>query len=75
MSASLFTNQLCCQLNWTGGQRKGSEADLKLDIKNKFGLKELQCRRVLESELIFVYAGILACISEKMLFVLSEIIL
>ncbi|XP_065660106.1 uncharacterized protein LOC136084018 isoform X2 [Hydra vulgaris] len=48
MSASLFTNQLCCQLNWTGGQRKGSEADLKLDIKNKFGLKESQCRRVLE---------------------------
>ncbi len=52
MTFTLFTNDLCCYLNWTGGSRKDDEdEDQDEDAPKKKAFKDLQCRRVLESEL------------------------
>nr|XP_047140130.1 uncharacterized protein LOC124815447 isoform X2 [Hydra vulgaris] len=48
MTFALFTNNLCCKLNWTGITRKDNES-----IFVKQSLKDLQCRHVLESNFFF----------------------
>ena len=51
MMFTLFTNDLCRLMNWTGGKfnkEEGDENDGE-DSSKKTAFKDLQCRRVLES--------------------------
>jgi hypothetical protein len=56
MVTTLFTNNMCRMLNWTGGNgcRKENHNDDDCSDANttnkKVAFKDLQCRKVLESE-------------------------
>jgi hypothetical protein len=60
MTITLFTNTTCRFLNWTGSSRKENDSDDNIehsdkdDSTKKIAFKDLQCRKVLESEYFYL---------------------